>query len=71
MEVPVLYFPDFKFVMSPPSMIAAASVSAATCGLVGYAWCAEVGLMERLQKITTIDAVSVVRTSERVRSCGH
>ncbi len=40
-------------------MIAAASVSAATTGLLGPAWIAKNHLFHRLQKITTIDVVSI------------
>ena len=45
--------------MYPPSMIAAASVSAAATGFLGSTWVAQFRLFERLQQITTIDAVSI------------
>ena len=40
-------------------MIAAGSVSAAASGLLTHGWCRSVNLIERLQKITSIDAVSI------------
>jgi cyclin D2 len=46
---------DFKFAIYPPSMIAAASVSAAATGLLGPAWISQYNLLHRLQEITTID----------------
>ena len=49
---------DFNFANYPPSMIAAGSVSAAASGLMGLDWVQKVGLLERLQKITSIDMVS-------------
>ncbi len=52
-------FTDFKFAIYPPSMIAAASVSAAATGLLGPAWISKFNLLHRLQKITTIDVVSI------------
>lgn len=57
---------DFKFAMSPPSMVAAASVSAATRGLLGTEWCHKVILMERLQTITTIDADCLRQCQEQI-----
>ena len=53
------FFPDFKFAIYPPSMIAAGSVSAAASGLLSSDWCTKVNLIDRLQKITSIDAVSI------------
>ena len=55
-------FSDFKFAMYPPSMLAAASVSAAAVGLLGQHWCQQVQLVDRLQNITAIDAVSGLNT---------
>lgn len=39
-------------------MVAAGSVSAAANGLLGPAWCQRVKLLQQLQHITAIDAVS-------------
>ena len=52
---------DFKFAIYPPSMIAAASVSAATHGLMGHSWSGaeRTSLLDRLHKITAIDVVSI------------
>jgi len=46
---------DFKFALYPPSMVAAASVSAAVNGYMGPDWAVKVELLHRLQAITTID----------------
>ena len=44
-------------------MIAAGSVSAAASGLLSSDWCTKVSLIDQLQKITSIDAVSILHDS--------
>lgn len=53
-----LPFADFKFVVYPPSMVAAASVSAAAVGLLGESKCRHLMLMDHLRDVTSIDSVS-------------
>jgi len=57
---------DFKFALYPPSMIAAASLSAATSGLMGLEWCRQVHLVHRLQRITSIDADCLRSCQEQI-----
>lgn len=49
---------DYEFMLYPASMIAAGCISTAAAGLRGAVWCGEMGLLERLQNVTGIDAVS-------------
>lgn len=57
---------DFKFAIYPPSMIAAGSVSAAASGLLSSDWCTKVNLIDRLQKITSIDADCLRACQEQI-----
>jgi len=41
-----------------PSVLAAASISAAVSGLLGHVWCRRVDLLWRLQQLTNSDVVS-------------
>jgi len=50
-------FADFKFVASPPSLVAGACVSAAVCGLKGESWCRAVRLHAILRDVTSADTV--------------
>jgi hypothetical protein len=50
---------DVGFIMRPPSLIAAACLSAAAGGLLGQLWCQQVRLVRKLRRITNIDAVSL------------
>lgn len=49
---------DYEFMLYPASMVAAGCISTATAGLRGTGWCHEVALLQTLQTITGIDAVS-------------
>lgn len=57
---------DFKFVMFPPSMIAAGSLSAAINGLLGIDWCSNASLLQRLTAITSIDADCLKSCQEQI-----
>ena len=56
--ISMTYIADMKFVVYPPSMIAAGSICAAVNGALGAAKCKKVTL--HLQNITAIEAVSTV-----------
>lgn len=51
-----IYFTDCKFMLFPPSMIAAGCIGAAIRGLLGSSY--DGSLTERLHKITGIEIVS-------------
>ena len=55
------FVPDTTFLCCPTSTMAAACVSAALSGLMGRRWCSddEVGVVARLQLMTSVDAVRV------------
>lgn len=57
---------DFKFVVSPPSMIAAACVSAAATGLKGDEWCRAVRLQSILRNITSTDTECLRQCQEQI-----
>lgn len=54
---------DFNFALCTPSMIAAASVSAAANGYLSPGWCRHVNLLHRLHQITKID-VEILRACQ-------
>ena len=49
---------DVLFMTCLPSVLAAASISAAVSGLLGHVWCRRVDLLWRLQQLTNSDVVS-------------
>ena len=51
-------FADFTFAKYPASMLAAGSVCAAANGVLDFQRCSQLRLLQRLQLITHVDAVS-------------
>ena len=54
----ILVFTDFTFAKYPASMLAAGSVCAAANGVLDFQRCSQLRLLQRLQLITHVDAVS-------------
>ncbi|KAH9380637.1 hypothetical protein HPB48_013330 [Haemaphysalis longicornis] len=54
-----LCYTEFEFILSPASMIAAASISSAVCGLVRLSWDERKDLHLSLHEITSIEVVRI------------
>lgn len=57
---------EHNFCVHPPSLIASSSICAAAVGLLGQTWCQRVGLVNRLQDLTSIDVDCMRECQEQI-----
>ncbi|KAL1482852.1 hypothetical protein MTO96_013362 [Rhipicephalus appendiculatus] len=61
-----LCYTEFEFILSPASMIAAASISMAVCGLVKLNWTQKKEVLQRLHDITSIEVDCLQDCQQRI-----
>lgn len=61
-----LCYTEFEFILSPASMIAAASISSAVCGLLRRHWSEMREVAERLNEITSIEVDCLLDCQQRI-----
>ncbi|KAL3206733.1 hypothetical protein MRX96_039942 [Rhipicephalus microplus] len=61
-----LCYTEFEFILSPASMIAAASISMAVCGLVKLNWTQKKEVLQRLHDVTSIEVDCLQDCQQRI-----
>ncbi|XP_037580058.1 G1/S-specific cyclin-D2 [Dermacentor silvarum] len=61
-----LCYTEFEFILSPASMIAAASISMAICGLIKLNWTKRKDVLQRLHDITSIEVDCLQDCQQRI-----